>query len=80
MDQDERERKKFLEEQVEWCKEQKRILDEIDKLLYEMKAIAEYVLQNESTPNEIKELNQQLDELKREIHFLEQKLYVEVLH
>lgn len=62
MDQDELERKKFLEEQLEWCKEKKSILDEVDRVLYEMKVIAEYVLQYESETDKIEELNRQLNE------------------
>lgn len=80
MDQDERDRKKFLEEQVVWCEEKKFILDEIDHVLHKMKDIAQYVLQFEITQEEIKELNHQMEILKSEIHFLEQQLDNEIVH
>ncbi|MEK4228442.1 hypothetical protein [Solibacillus sp. FSL H8-0538] len=80
MDQDERERRKFLEEQLEWCKEKNIILDEIDNVLKQMKAIAEDVLQSEFAPDEIEESNRQLTKLKLRINFLEQQLYVEVVN
>ena len=47
MDKDEQEHKKFLEELLEWCKEQDRILEEIDMKLHEMKEIAEYALEHD---------------------------------
>lgn len=40
MDKDEQERKQFLEQQLEWCREQDRILGEIEEKLQEMKKIA----------------------------------------
>ena len=49
MDKDQQEQKKFLEEQLEWCKEQDRILEEIEMKLHEMKRIAEYALEHELT-------------------------------
>ena len=75
MDKDEQEHKKFLEEQLEWCKEQDRILEEIDVKLHEMKKIAEYALEHELTSVEIDKLNSQLNELKREVHSLEKQLH-----
>ena len=45
MDNDQQDQKKFLEEQLEWSKEQVRILDEIDMRLHEMKRIAEYAVE-----------------------------------
>jgi hypothetical protein len=35
VDKDEQEQKKFLEEQVEWCRMQGGILEEIEKKLYD---------------------------------------------
>ena len=67
--------KSFCEEQLEWCKEQGRILEEIDVKLHEMKKIAEYALEYELTLVEIDQLNGQLNELKREVHFLEKQLH-----
>ena len=75
MDKDELEHKKFLEEQLEWCKKQDGILEEIEMKLYEMKRIAEYALEHELTLDEIEELNSQLNELKREVHALEKQLH-----
>jgi hypothetical protein len=52
MDKDQQEQKKFLEQQLQWSKEQARILDEIEKKLYEMKEIAEYALKHKLSPIE----------------------------
>ncbi|MDQ0244751.1 polyhydroxyalkanoate synthesis regulator phasin [Bacillus fengqiuensis] len=79
MDKDNQEHKKFLEEQLEWCKKQDRILEEIDMKLHEMKKIAEYALEHEFTSAEIAELNGQLNKLKSEVYSLEQQLYF-VIH
>ncbi len=75
MDQDQQEHKTFLEEQLEWCKEQDRILEEIDTKLHEMKKIAEYALERELTLEEIDESNNRLNGLKNEVHFLESQLH-----
>ncbi|WP_016993636.1 hypothetical protein [Lysinibacillus boronitolerans] len=37
MNKDQQEIKRFLEEQVEWCKNQDSILEKIEKKLYEIK-------------------------------------------
>ena len=75
MDKDQQEHKKFLEEQLEWCKQQDHILEEIDMKLHEMKEIAQYALEHELTSVEIDQLNSQLNELKREVHSLEEQLH-----
>ena len=75
MNKDEQDYKKFLEQQLEWCKEQDRILEEIEMKLHEMKKIAKYSLDHELTPLEMDQLNGQLKELESEVHFLERQLY-----
>ncbi|PZX08262.1 hypothetical protein C7437_1011386 [Psychrobacillus insolitus] len=75
MDKDEQEHQKFLEEPLEWCKEQDRILVDIDVKLHEMKEIAEYTLEHQLTSLEIDQLNSQLNELKREVDSLEEQLH-----
>ncbi|WP_416420281.1 hypothetical protein ACLZHR_22300 [Priestia aryabhattai] len=75
MEKDELEHKKFLEQQLEWCKEQDRILEEIEMKLYEMKKIAEYAFNHELTPHSTNQLNNQLKELKSEVQFLEKQLF-----
>jgi hypothetical protein len=75
MDKDEQDRKKFLEEQLEWCKEQDRILEEIDSKLHEMKEIAEYALNHELTSVGIDQLNGQLHVLQSEVQLLEKQLH-----
>lgn len=57
MEKGELERKKFLEQQLEWCKEQDYILEEIEMKLYEMKRIAEYACNHELTPHSTNQLN-----------------------
>ncbi|UYT84583.1 hypothetical protein [Priestia megaterium] len=75
MEKDELEHKKFLEQQLEWCKEQDRILEEIEMKLYEMKKIAEYAFNHELTSLETDQLNGRLKELKSEVLFLEKQLH-----
>ncbi|MED3998567.1 hypothetical protein [Priestia aryabhattai] len=74
MKKDEPEHKKFLEQQLEWCKEQDRILEEIEMTLYEMKKIAECAFNHELTPLEINQMNNQLKELKSDVYLLEKQL------
>ena len=74
MDKDQQVQKDFLKEQFEWCKEQDRILEEIETKLHLMKEIVEYALRHELASAEINELNGQLDLLKRKVHSLEQQL------
>jgi hypothetical protein len=74
MDKDQQEYKQFLEQQLHWCKEQDRILKEIDIKLHEMKRIADYAVEHDLTSVEIDILNGQLNELKSEVHFLEKQL------
>ncbi|AUO12980.1 hypothetical protein [Priestia megaterium] len=75
MERDEQEHKKFLEQQLEWCKEQDRILEEIEMKLYEMKGIAEYAFNHELTSLETNQLDGRLKELERDVHFLEKQLH-----
>lgn len=72
--------KKFLEEQLQWCKEQDRLLEVIDSKLHGMKRIAEYALKQELDAAERKKLNNQLNELKCEIYFLEKQLSTIVVY
>ncbi|MFK2827162.1 hypothetical protein QYG89_16185 [Bacillus sp. B190/17] len=74
MNKDEQDHKRFLEEQIEWCKKQDSILEAIEEKLYEMKELAEYVRDHELTPLEINKLKDQLNTLKQEVHSLEQQL------
>jgi polyhydroxyalkanoate synthesis regulator phasin len=74
MDKDEQEQKKFLEEQVEWCRKQDSILEVIEEKLFEMKELAKYARDYGLTSLEVEKLNGQLNALKREVHFLEKQL------
>lgn len=74
MDKNQQDKKRFLEEQIEWCKKQNAILQEIEEKLYKMKELAEYSCNNEITPSETEKLNNQLNTLKQEVHSLEQIL------
>ena len=78
MDTDEKELKTFLEEQLEWSKEQVRILDEIDMRLHEMKRIAEYAVEHELSATEKIRFNTQLKDLKDEVDSLEKQLHTVV--
>ncbi|WP_144509564.1 hypothetical protein [Bacillus sp. FJAT-22090] len=79
MDTDSLEQRKFLTEQLQWCKDQDRILEEIEAKLYEMKEKVEFALIYHLTPNEVARINRQLDVLKLEVQFLEKQLHT-VLH
>lgn len=74
MNKEEQEHKQFLEQQLEWCKKQDHILEEIQMKLYEMKKITQYTLDHKLTEIEIEQLNNQLNELKSEVHLLEKQL------
>ena len=79
MDKDKQDQKKFLEEQLEWSKDQVCILDEMNVRLHEMKRIAQYVINNELSSNGIDRLNLELNDLKNEFNYLEKQLY-SVIH
>lgn len=66
--------KQFLEEQLEWCKEQDHILKQIEMKLYEMKDIAQYAYDHELSAIEVERLNNQINQLKEEVHSLEAQL------
>lgn len=75
MDKDQKEHKEFLELQLQWTREQVRILDEINGKLHEMKRIAEYTSSKyELTTMEIGKLNGELNVLKHECDYLEKQL------
>ena len=78
MNKDQEEMKKFLEEQVAWCKWQDNILEEIENKLHEMKKIAEYARIHELPLIEVNKLNEQLNTLKQEVYALEQQLQSQV--
>ncbi|PLT31072.1 hypothetical protein [Peribacillus deserti] len=75
MDKDAQEHKKFLEVQLKWCRKQDSILEEIDIRLQKMKRIAEYTRDHELTSKEVDKLNDKLNDLKIEIHSLEEQLH-----
>lgn len=70
----EQEHKQFLEQQLEWCNKQDRLLKEIEIKLLEMKEIAQYSLNHELTKIELAQLNAQFNELKVEVQSLEKQL------
>lgn len=73
MDKEQRELKEFLEQQLEWTKDQSRILDQIDENLQQMKRIAVYAAEYDLPDYEINELNRTLIRLKQEVHMLEKQ-------
>lgn len=74
MDKDQKELRKFLEQQLQWSKEQARILDDIDQKLHEMKRIAKHAVEHELSECEVNKLNTRLNDLKNEVHTLERLL------
>lgn len=75
MNKEEQEHKQFLEQQLQWCKKQDRILEEIEMKLHEMKKITQHAFDHKLIPLEIDQLNGQLKELESEVHFLEEQLH-----
>lgn len=73
MDKGQKELKEFLEQQLEWTKEQAHILDQIDEKLHHMKKIAVYAAEYDLQDYEINELNRTLNRLKHEVHTLEKQ-------
>lgn len=78
MGNDEQELKRFLVEQMEWCRRQDQILSEIERKYYEMKEIAEYVISTNLSTEVLAHLNCQLNRLKQEIQSLELQLQATV--
>jgi flagellin-like hook-associated protein FlgL len=74
MDKKQRELKEFLEQQLEWTKDQARILDQIDEKLHQMKRIAVYAADHNLPEYEIKELNLTINRLKEEVDLLEKQM------
>lgn len=66
--------KKFLEAQLQWCRDRDEILAEIEGKLYEMRSIAEYALEHKLSSAETTRLNGQLGELQGEVLALEKQL------
>ncbi|MBM7607961.1 CRISPR/Cas system CMR subunit Cmr4 (Cas7 group RAMP superfamily) [Lysinibacillus composti] len=75
MEKEEKERKQFLVQQLEWFKKQDLILEEIEFKLLEMKRIAQYVANDNLTSLENEQLNAQFNKLKSEVHLLEKQLH-----
>ncbi|MFC7062474.1 hypothetical protein [Halobacillus seohaensis] len=75
MDNDQLEKKKFLEQQLEWTHQQDHILSKIEESLYEMKAIAEYRVDHDLTKAEIEVMNRQLNDLQEIVNSLEKQLH-----
>ncbi|KZR59871.1 hypothetical protein [Pseudobacillus badius] len=74
VDKDQQEYKRFLENQLQLCLKQDGLLAMLNAKLWEMKKIAEQVLESECTSIELEELNRQFHELQQEAGFLEQQL------
>lgn len=75
LDKGQQEIKKFLEEQIDWCKSQDAILEKIENKLYKMKELAEYAYHYHLTLTEVDLFNAKLNILKQEVHSLEQLLH-----
>lgn len=75
MNKGQQEIKRFLEEQVEWCKCRDALLEKIENKLYKMKELAEYAYNHHLTFTETAMINAQLNTLKQEVYSLEQQLH-----
>lgn len=70
----------FLQQQVDWCKEQDEILAEIENKLKVMKALAEYRRAHELTYVEVQRLNEEMRRLQAEVNRLDQRLFKGMVH
>ncbi|TWT03671.1 hypothetical protein [Planomicrobium sp. CPCC 101079] len=75
MNQEQKEYKELLEQQLQNTKEQIQILDEMDFKLHEMKKIAEYAAGDGLSPEERSNSNKQIEQLKKEVDSLETLRY-----
>ncbi|MCM3799785.1 hypothetical protein P5F77_08245 [Caldifermentibacillus hisashii] len=75
MDKEQKELKKFLEQQLEWAKDQTRILGQIDTKLHQMKSLAVYAAEHDLPEYDINELNTRINRLKKEVHMLERQMH-----
>ncbi|MCJ1909788.1 hypothetical protein [Planococcus ruber] len=66
-----KEQKEILEQQLQWTKEQIKILEEMDGILQVMKSLAEYAAGNDLSIEEVEKLNGQLKDLQIEYNVLE---------
>ncbi|WP_138419475.1 hypothetical protein [Aquibacillus sediminis] len=73
MDNNQRDTRKFLEEQLQWVIEQDNILKKIEINLYEMRSLAEYARDHELSSKEYNRLNYQINELKNKVVVLQQQ-------
>lgn len=71
-----KEQKEILEQQLQWTKEQIRILDEMEEILQVMKSLAEYAAKNDLSEGERSELSRQLEVLKSQYDDLEWQKHI----
>lgn len=76
MDKELQEQKKFLEDQLEWCRKRDTVLADLENKLHEMRALAEYAKDHKLTQSEVNELNFKVNELKKEVHLLDLQLNI----
>jgi len=75
MEQNDLIKKEILEEQIKWSKVQALVLEHMERLLYEMKEIVEFTLQNKLSVVELERFNRVLNALQIRFSILEQQLY-----
>ncbi|MER1984466.1 MAG: hypothetical protein ABS948_01110 [Solibacillus sp.] len=71
---------RFFQQQLEWFKEQDLLLAKIEGKLRAMRDLAAYRLMYELEAADIELLNDQMQQLQREIVELERQRDIEVLH
>lgn len=64
----------LLKQQLEWVKQQDRVLAEIERRLHEMKRIAQYAVEHRLSLGEREQMNQQVQEHQDAIRSLENYL------
>ncbi|MDX5476620.1 MAG: hypothetical protein LPK00_13885 [Bacillaceae bacterium] len=75
---EQKEKLEFLQAQLEWTIKQYQLLDLIDEKLHEMKEIAELALDETLTKHDLLLLNEQLQDLQREVVNLERILQTQI--
>ncbi len=65
--------KKELQDELKRIKQRLEILDMIDERLFEMKKLANRVINEELTPKQIKEINKQVKNLEQQVILLDKE-------
>ncbi|ERN52139.1 hypothetical protein [Alkalihalophilus marmarensis] len=80
MNEETKEQIVFLQQQLEWSREQAQLLEAIERKLIEMRELAEASLDSGLSQLEWESLNEQFQQLRNEVIELQRKAAPETLH